>query len=125
MRTPFPNIFEVSVNNDRKKDQDEAGNNSSQKTNVGEPNRSGQGKQTQGESSRGKQFEGGREHVGTGPRPAHDHERVARPEEVPRHGRTHDSEADDADPHRSSPWCARGPSTATRRPASRPPGDAP
>ena len=49
------------MNNDRKKDQDEAGNNSSQKTNVAEPNRSGQGKQAQGEPSRGKQFEGGRE----------------------------------------------------------------
>jgi len=46
------------VNNDRKKDQDEAGNTSSQKTPVGEPNRPGQ---TQGEPSKGKQFEGGRE----------------------------------------------------------------
>ena len=49
------------MNNDRKRDQDEAGNNSSQKTPVGEPNRSGRGKQAQGEPSKGKQFEGGRE----------------------------------------------------------------
>ncbi len=49
------------MNNDRKKDPDEAGNNSSKNTPVGEPNPSGERKQAQGEPSKGKQFEGGRE----------------------------------------------------------------
>ena len=47
------------MNNERKKDQkdqDETGNTSSQKAPGGEPNRPGQGKQTQGEPSKGKQF---------------------------------------------------------------------
>ena len=47
--------------NNRKQNQDEAGNNSSLETPVGESNRSEQGKQAQGKTSKGKQFEGGRE----------------------------------------------------------------
>ena len=49
------------MNNDRKKDQDEADNESTQNAPVVEPNPSGEGRQTQGAPSHGKQFEGGRE----------------------------------------------------------------
>jgi hypothetical protein len=56
------------VVNDRKKNQDETENENKKKTMGGE-NRPGQAKQTQGEASRGKQFEGGREGSGSSSEP--------------------------------------------------------
>ena len=53
--------------NDRKKNQDETENDNKKKP-MGE-NRPGQAKQTQGEASRGKQFEGGREGPGSSSEP--------------------------------------------------------
>lgn len=54
--------------NDRKKNQDETENENKKKPMGGE-NRPGQAKQTQGEASRGKQFEGGREGSGSSNQP--------------------------------------------------------